>query len=174
MDTGNAPEWIAVGRVERPHGTGGEVLVRVMTDRDERFRAGSGLFIEGRGGDSKHPVTVASARSGARGLLVRLEGCDSREQAQQLAGAMLFIPSSEVAPPEEGSYYAFQLEGCEVFAGSRRLGVVAALSEAPANPYLEVEPGAGGEPVTLPFVREVILSVDLERRHIHIPEDFLE
>ncbi len=149
-------------------------MVRSLTDRDERFARGSELFISQPGEGTKQPVKVASGRKSAKGPLIRLEGYTTREQARELNGRMLYITASELAMPEDGSYYGFQLEGCTVYAGERLVGIVVKLAESRANAFLEVEPEGGGDDFAIPFVKEVILSVDLERQRIEIPENFLE
>lgn len=161
-----------VGRI---HGQEGELLIKPFTDRvEERFRRGSELFISRQGEDRPSPVRVESSRMTGRGPLIRLEGAYTRSDARDLAGAQLFIPASRLAEPEPGAYYAFQLEGCEVYEGGRLVGVVATLIEPPkGNPYLAVDPGGEGPPVHIPFVSQVVTGIDLERQRIDIVEGFL-
>ncbi len=169
----NAPDWILVGTVGRPHGTGGELLVHSLTDHEERFDAGSELFLGREGSDGKQRVKIVAGRRVQKGVLVRLEGYDTREQARELSGSLLFISAQDINPPDPGTFYGFQLEGCAVFAGVKKVGVVINLHESKANPCLEVEPDAGGQEILVPFVKAVILSVDIEARRIEIQEDFL-
>lgn len=170
-----AHDWILVGMVKRIHGQKGELLIKPLTDRvEERFREGSQLFMSRKGEDSPSPVIVATSRMADRGPLIRLEGFDTREDAWPLFGANLFIRSSQLAELEPGRYYAFQLEGCAVYQGDRRAGVVTALIEPPrGNPYLAVDPGGERPPVHIPFVSKVVTQVDLERQRIDIAEGFL-
>ncbi len=166
-----APDWILVGEVRRPHGTGGEVLVKEHSDFEGRFAEGARLFAGS--GDQRRPVKVASRRRAAKGLLVRFAGYDSRDRARELTGKLLFIPGDELAALPPGSYYAFQLEGCSVHAGGERLGVVRELLETAANPVLVVEREGDGGIVCLPFVSPVVTGVDLHRRRIDIVPGFL-
>lgn len=169
----DAPEWILVGMVKRIHGNAGEMLIRQLTDRDDRFAAGSELYLVRKREEERHWVKIESSRGTDRGPLVRLEGIGSREAAQPLFGASLFIPATELDEPEAGSYYAFQIEGCEVFEGERLVGTVTRLAESPkANPYLEIEPAAAGHLILIPFIRQAILSVDVEGRRIDIAAGF--
>ena len=78
---------------------------------------------------------MASKRSRGRPV-IRLD----REAAR---GAELAVPRSELPPPEEGEYYAFQLVGLEVEEdGGARLGRVAAVQPGIANDVLELDSGA--------------------------------
>ncbi|MBE0429250.1 MAG: 16S rRNA processing protein RimM [Thermoleophilia bacterium] len=170
-----SPEWILVGMIKRIHGPHGEMLVMPFTDHaEERFKAGSVLYLSRKRHEERLKVRTASSRFSHRGPVIVLEGYGSREKALPLFGANLFIRAADLAAPEAGSYYSFQVEGCEVYAGRQLIGKVAGLEETPrANPYLKVDPGEGKPLVLIPFVSDVVRSVDLDARRIEIIEDFL-
>jgi len=169
-----APEWILVGMVKRIHGNNGEMLIRQLTDRDERFNAGSELYLVRKRETGRTLVKIESSRSSDRGPLVRLEGIDSRESAEPLFGASLFVPVEELEKPEAGTFYAFQIEGCEVYEGEQLVGTVTRLAESSkANPYLEIQPVETGHAILIPFIKEAILKVDVENRRIEIDEGFV-
>lgn len=157
----------------RPHGTRGELLLVPLTDRDERFSVGAELFLARRGESEKSKVRVRSVRETAKGFLAGFEGYGSRELARELAGGDLFIPGELLAEAEPGAYYGFQLEGCSVFQADREIGSVISLEQSRANPYLVVATPEEGREFCIPFVGEVILSVDLDGDRIDILEGFL-
>ncbi len=109
------PETISVGRVLRPHGVRGEVVVEVLSDVPGRFKKGSRVTAVGnqRGAQSL-PLTVVTGRVHKSGAVVRFEGYDSRERAEELRGLDLEIPRSEVPKARRGTYYHFELLGCQV------------------------------------------------------------
>lgn len=170
----HAPEWILVGEIRRPHGNTGEMLLKSYSERGERFLPGSKLFMEQKEGHGRREVEVVSCRRTAKGLLIRLNEIDTRGLARELNGSLLFIPGSALEPLEDGSYYDFQLEGAAVYEGSKRIGSVRALLETAANPVLEIKPESGGAKIYLPFVSDVILTVDPLNQRIDIREGFLE
>lgn len=168
------PDWILVGMIKRVHGNSGEMLIMPLTDREERFSEGSELFIARKRTEERDRVKITSSRPSDRGPLVMLEGIDSRDAAQEYFGASLFVPASEVESPGEGSYFTFQIEGCEVFAGGEPVGTVTRLYEnQKANPYIEVQPPGEEKPVFIPFVSQVVNSIDVEGRRIDIVDGFL-
>ncbi|MHB0915288.1 MAG: ribosome maturation factor RimM [Thermoleophilia bacterium] len=167
------PEWIIVGRVRRPHGAGGEMVVETLTDHDERFAPGAELQVDPEGEGESPPFVVVASRPADKGIIVRVAGVDSREEAKGLIGAGLFIPFSRLAPAAEGSYYSHQVEGCRVYQDDTLVGEVAALRESRANPYLEVVLADGQKPVLIPFVRDAILGIDIEGRRIEINKGFI-
>jgi 16S rRNA processing protein RimM len=103
---------------------------------------------------------VVSKRSRGRPV-IRLD----REAAR---GAELAVPRSELPPPEEGEFYAFQLVGLEVEEdGGARLGRVEAVQAGVANDVLELDSGAA-----LPLVDACVLEVDLDRGRIVVAKGF--
>ncbi|MER5387432.1 ribosome maturation factor RimM, partial [Saccharopolyspora sp. NPDC002686] len=75
-------ETLAVGRIVRPHGVRGELVVEVLTDSPElRFAPGSVLGTQRRGKGRGQNLTVAATRPHAGRLLLRAEGVDGREAA---------------------------------------------------------------------------------------------
>ena len=167
------PEWIMVGLVKRAHGTRGEMLVMSLTDVPGRFAEGHRLYLARKRTDERREVTVESSRESDRGPLVKLAGVETREAAQELFGASLFIPAGEIGEPGPGRFYTHEIEGCEVYEEDRLVGTVTRLSESSkANPYIEIEESASGKTILIPFVRQAILSIDVGNRRIQIAGGF--
>jgi 16S rRNA processing protein RimM len=178
------PEWVQVGRVARAHGLRGEVRVAVESDNPERFVPGSRLFGRPGGPQASWPegrieLVIDSVRGQGGDPIVAFAGVSDRDHAEALKGVVLEIPIAELPEPGEGEYYSFDVEGLEVRTPSgRRVGVVAALLEAPANDILVVATDpqptgeAGGE-VLLPFVEAAVPEVDVAGGFIVVAESFL-
>ncbi len=117
----------------RAHGLGGEVVVRLFTDRLERVAAGSVLHTHaGR-------LRVRSSRPHQHRHLVSFEGVADRAAAQALAGCLLYAEPID----EPGTLWAHQLIGCEVVdAEGRFRGTVVALEDNPASDLLVLDTGA--------------------------------
>jgi 16S rRNA processing protein RimM len=92
---------VIVGRVGRPHGIRGEVVIGVRTDEpDLRFAVGATLSAhdEPDGGDAagQHTVKVTSARWHSGRLLVTFAGIADRAAAGELTGTWLSVDSSQL------------------------------------------------------------------------------
>jgi 16S rRNA processing protein RimM len=165
-----------VGRVLRPHGIRGEVVVEVLSDVPGRFKKGSRVTAI-REGAPPRLLTVATGRVHKNGAVVRFEGSDSREQADELRGLDLEIPRSEVPKAKRGTYYHFELLGCRVrdAAGEgQELGRVVEVVEDGGGVMLIVE--GEGRRVPVPFVKELLRKVDVAagRIDVALPEGLLE
>jgi len=152
-----AAEIVSVGRVVRPQGRHGEVVVEPLSDRPGRLADLRRVYVGAAGADADE-MSVVSCWPHKGRFVLKLEGVDSIDEAERMRGLSLGIGEEELAPLPEGSYYHHQLLGLEVLdeAGTS-LGRVAELLEAGAAPVLVVR-GPGGErliPLAHAFVRSV-------------------
>src|SRR5256885_16134699 len=74
---------LEVGRVTKAHGVRGELVVSLITDRLERVAPGSVLRV----GDRQ--MVVTASRPHQKNHIVSFDGVSSREQADELHGAVL-------------------------------------------------------------------------------------
>jgi 16S rRNA processing protein RimM len=106
-------------------------------------------------------------RHGGRWLL-RLDGVESRVQAEPMRGHEIALPLEAVPPLPEGTYYHWQILGLRVLSDDGSfLGTVAEILETGANDVYVVRDDAGKE-VLLPAIESVILEVDLEGENIKV------
>jgi len=104
---------VVVGRLGRPHGLRGEVLVLPETDFPEiRFAEGSTLYA--RRGDSVVVLEVERSRVHAGRPLVAFRGLETIEDIEALGRGELKIPEAALAPLPDGEYYWYQYVGAPV------------------------------------------------------------
>lgn len=168
------PDTVVVGRIRKPHGVRGEVVVEPSTDTSERLAAGSELLVRPASGVMRS-VVVSSVRPHRDALLVRFRGFDSREQVDDLRSARLEVDRSRVPPAPADSYYYFELVGCacrDVAEGE--LGTVVDLIEDGGGLLLELRRGA--ERLLIPFVRAYVREVDVAAGRIvlELPPGMIE
>jgi 16S rRNA processing protein RimM len=177
---GAGPEWLRAGTVGRAHGLDGSFHVgRIVEHVIARVQVGSEVQVSG----SVRRVTRLAGHA-ARPIL-RLDGCDRREDAEALTGSELMVARADVAELEPDEWWAEDLEGCAVYDGERPVGVVSALLALPSCEVLEVErrssdgaveAGAAADtarPLLVPLVSDAVRSVDIERRVIDVDLRFL-
>jgi 16S rRNA processing protein RimM len=167
------PERVAVGRVLRPHGVRGEVVVEVLSDVPGRLAPGRSLKASWAGRPAR-TVTVEAYRPHKTGALVRFAGAEDRDQAEELRDALLEVDRSEVPDAPEGTYYWYQLLGCRCRVDGEDLGEVTDLVEDGGGLLLVVS--KDGRQVPIPFVRSFLKEVDVEhgRIELDLPEGLLE
>ena len=167
------PETVAVGRVLRPQGVKGEVVVEVLSDVPGRFKKGSRVMGV-REGAPPVSLTVAAGRPHKGGAVVRFEGYEDRDRAEELRGLDLEVPRSEVPKAPKGTYYQYELLGCLCLDRDEELGRVVEVREDGGGVMLIVE--GEGRQVPVPFVREFLRKVYVEagRIELALPEGLIE
>lgn len=156
------PSYVIVGEVLRPHGIRGEVRVEILTDYPERLVQHEYLYLaHPRSPDDVERYGLESLRPHKGVLLIKLEGCDDRDAAEELRGMLVQVPLQDAIPLEEGEYYHFQLMGMDVETEAGEwLGRVADVVATGAHDVYVVR-GPRGE-VLLPAIEDVILELDTE------------
>jgi 16S rRNA processing protein RimM len=125
-----------VGRIDRPHGVEGDVVVTLTTTETARVAPGARLLAGDR------TLTVVRSRPLKHRWVVEFEGCRSREGAEALAGTVLRAePLDEDG--DEDALWVHELVGAEVVDGDERAwGRVVAVVDNPASDLLELDSGA--------------------------------
>lgn len=158
-DEPGGEELLVVGRILRPHGLRGAVIVGVESDWPERFRDGAALLLEIAPG-KRVEVKIESASAHKGNMLVYLAGVASRDGAEELKGRYLYISACDAAPLADGEFWAHELIGMLVIEeDGRPLGEVEDVLCQPAQDLLVVR-GPGGEEYQVPFVEEFVKRVD--------------
>lgn len=124
-----------------------------------------GLLL-GRNGDWQS-VKVAEGQRHGKSVILRLEGCDDRDQAAALIGSEFGANRSELPEPEEGHYYWSDLAGLlVVHRDGTELGKVKDMLETGAHDVMVVQ---GEQERLIPFVMgKVVISVDLDEKLISV------
>ena len=165
-------ELLVVGRVARAHGNKGQVIVNPETDfADDRFQVDRILIV----GDPGTPRRVTSARFQSGRPIIGLEGIDSMDAAEGLAGAELKMRVRDLGPLPEGTYYRHDLVGCEVQdTDGRLIGVVSSV-EGPMDRSRLVIDAPHGE-VLIPLVPEICVEVAPADKKIRVkaPDGLIE
>lgn len=163
------PDRVAVGRVLRPHGIRGEIVVQVLSDVPDRLDAGRSVWIA-RDGEAGRRVAIESSRPHKTGALLRFEGVDDRDAVEALRGAWLEVDRAEVPPAPEGTFYQYELLGCRCFDGAQGLGTdlgeVVDLLEDGGGLLLIVSDGERRVPI--PFVQGFLRRIDVAERVIEL------
>jgi 16S rRNA processing protein RimM len=161
-----------VGRIARAHGIRGQVIVNLETDfPEERFQPGAELFIE-RGGQVE-TLRLAAVRYQHERPVLTIEGVDTMNDAQALAGCELRVPVEQLATLPAGMFYRHDLIGCRVeTTNGAAVGTVTDVQGDPERSRLVIA-GAHGE-VLVPLVAEICRTIDPTGRRIVIaPPDGL-
>lgn len=150
-------DLLEIGRIAKVHGLKGEVIVSLLTDREERLAPGAVLDTD------QGPLTVVEAHPHQHRWRVRFEGIASREEAEPLHG--LVLRAEPVDDPDV--WFVHDLIGKPVvLADGTPVGTCASVVDNPAHDLLELD---DGRLVPMPFVVAVGDVIEIEP-----PEGLLE
>ena len=153
-------DMVTIGRIVRPQGRKGEVVVEPLSDRPDRFPSLRQAFVAGESGSAR-PVQVRGAWPHKGRFVLKLEGVDSIDDAERYRGLDLRIPEEDLSALPEGSYYHHQLRGLRVDdAGGREIGRVAEVMETGGEAAVLVVRGVNGETL-IPLADAFVRTVDL-------------
>lgn len=156
-------DLVVVGRVRRPTGIKGAVLVEVYSGIPDRFIAGDFVIANG--------IEYEVADTGKSGDSAKLTfvGIDSIEQADALRDVELSVPAESLPEPPPGIYYHYEIIGIHVVTvDGQRLGTLNEILETGSNDVFIVRPeravtGKKTSPeILVPVLDGVIVEVDKE------------
>ena len=163
-----------VGKIVNTHGIKGELKIMPVTDfPEQRFAPGSELVIEGQ---TPLTVTVQGARKQKNMYLLKLKGFDDINEVEQFKGRELGVKEADLQPLSAGEYYYHDIIGLTVIdQNGEALGQVSEIMSPGANDVWVI-PRPGKPDVLLPFLKSVVLSVDLDTKvaHVDVPEGLID
>ncbi len=168
-----AADLVLLGRITKPHGIRGEIKVYPYSGLPENFLAYSRLVLRGGDGLLERSWNVEKARVQKRQVLLKLEGCDSRNEAETLVGREVWIQRADLPAIGEDEFYLHDLLGREVVARDGTVyGVVTGMLATGAHDIARVK--QGGREYLVPLVPEFLVSVTEGRIVVDLPPGLLE
>lgn len=158
-------ELVAIGEIARPHGVRGELKIKLYNPSSELLLDVDRVVLEHTDGD-REVAEIATARPIAEGVLLRLVGCEDRDEADALRGTKLLVPREAFPPLEEGEFYVTDLEGAVVVDPAGDFGRVETLLSYPSCDVLVVTTPEGR--VEIPLVEAFVVRVDTAGKRVEI------
>jgi 16S rRNA processing protein RimM len=148
---------VVLGRISGTFGVKGWVRVHSYTDPPENIFEYDEWLMNRAGQWSA--VEVTDGRMTDKGVLVKLAGIETPEEARLHVGTDIGVPRSQLPTPEPGEYYWSDLEGLQVLGSDGKvLGNVDHFRSTPSGDVVVIR---GKREHWVPFVKERILKVDL-------------
>ena len=147
---------IIVGKITAPFGIRGEVKLTTLTDFPDRFDVGRDVTLR-IGEREQKRFRVEKNRPYKGGLVLKLQGVNTRNDAEELRGVEAVIREEELAELGENEYYAFDIIGLNVVTDDgRELGEVTEILQGGAN---DVYVTSGG--ICIPALKDVVAQIDI-------------
>lgn len=165
-----ADEYIRIAVVAGVHGLTGRLRIAVVSDFSERFEKNNSVFIQHDNTYREFTIAGFTPQKGKTALL-QLDGIDDRDKALALKGLDIFIEKSEAEKTRsglgEGSYYYYDIIGCDVYYEERRFGTVKDILEAGAGEILIIADDRGNT-FMVPFVEAMVDTGEIRKGRLDI------
>jgi len=166
---------LVVGRIIRPHGVRGELVVEIRTDEpDSRFAVGKVYSTDPA---ATGPLTATGIRPHQGRFLMTFEEVGDRARADEVRGTFLCLDSETMdAPDDPDEYRDHDLWGLAVVtAEGETVGELTRIEHGPAHDSLVVK-RKGANPAYIPFIKEMVTEVDVPggRIVVDLPEGLLD
>ena len=122
------------------------------------------MIIAGKFGERQAEIEFFRRQHGR--CVLKLQGIDTISDAEEYVGAEIRIPRRELLPPEEGSFYTFQLKGCGVFNGDEDIGTVMDVLDFGGTTILKVD--RDNRETLIPLATSYLKKVDVDRKRIDV------
>lgn len=158
-------EYITVGKIGSTYGVHGWFKVLSYTEYGASILEYRPWLLSGPNNEWE-PVEIEGSRIHGKGVIAKIVGINSPEEARLLAGKTIAVARSQLPKLPKNEYYWSDLKGLTVInKNGEVLGQVVYLIETGSNDVLVVK---GATEQAIPYLPNVILKVDLEKKEIHV------
>jgi len=159
---------VIIGKILDTFGLEGELKVKPYMPL-EFFEGLVRVYLKRKGGDYV-PFELEWIDFMNDKVILKFKGYDSIDAAQQFKGAKVYLPKEDLPSLEEDEFYAYELVGMEVETDKgKKLGKVVRVQDMGPYDALVVE----GEKIMIPFISDIVLEVDKEKRKIIVKEELI-
>ncbi|GEN94229.1 ribosome maturation factor RimM [Pediococcus ethanolidurans] len=164
-------QYYKVGTIVNTHGIQGEVKVMPITDfPEERFKVGNQLFLFSPKNDKTpmQKLKIKKSRQQKQVYLLQFVDLDSINDVEKYKQFDLKISETDRKSLDNDEFYYDDIIGLEVFdEEGNRLGTVSEILSPGANDVWVVK-RVGKDDLLLPYIRQVVKKVDLDKQRITV------
>ena len=158
--------FISVGKILNFHGVHGEAKLGYSKNREGFLSEIKTVFIQN--GDNYQQLSIERIRFTPKCAIIKFKGIDSLNDILEYKNKLIFIEETTAREHlEEDEFLIDELVGLDVYDENKKVGAVVGVSNNGASDLLSVK--TNGKNVSLvPFVKAIVLSVDIKNRRIQI------
>jgi len=163
-------QLLHIATIGKTVGIHGDMKFHIKTDFPEQFQNGATFFT-----NLKKEITLDDVNL-ERGI-IKIAGINTIEDAKKYTNAKLFTSREETRKNchlEDGEYFWFDLEDCEVFEDAKRLGIVYEVERIAITNYLNIKTdeklieSGSAKSFLVPFQEPFKVSVDIDKKIINL------
>ena len=158
--------FVSVGKILNFHGVQGEAKLGYSKNREEFLSALKEVFVQING--EYVPLEIVRLRFTPKCAIIKFKGINTLNDILEYKNKVIFVNESTAREHlEEDEYLIDELVGLDVYDGEKKVGAVVGVSNNGASDLLSVKT-VGKQVSLVPFVKAIVLSVDIQNRKIQI------
>ena len=157
-------KYIETGKIVGTHGVRGEMRVQAWCDSLKIFTSYKLLYLDANGSSS---LRIISSRVHGNVCLIKAEGIETIESAENLRGKVLYIDRKDIKL-EKGQFLIDDIIGCSVIDADtdQKYGTVSDVSQTGANDVWHIV--NNGKEYLMPNIPQFVKNVDIENSVIYV------
>ena len=158
--------FVSVGKILNFHGVQGEAKLGYSKNREDFLSELKEVYIQD--GNEYKPLEIVRLRFTPKCGIIKFKGIDTLNDILEYKNKVIFVKEETAREHlEEDEFLIDELVGLDVYDGDKKVGAVVGVSNNGASDLLSVK--TLNKNISLvPFVKALVLSVDIKERRIQI------
>jgi len=168
-------QLIIIGKITKPVGLKGELRVLSITDFPDRFKKLKDVYLLNQEetelltnsytGEIKFSIKNVTVSDTI--LRITFDQYDSVEKVTFLKSCLICIPEKDRYKLPKNVYYFYDLIGCDIYEKGEMLGTLKKIENYGSAELFSVQTREGNI-ILIPFIKEFVKNVDLNKRRISV------
>lgn len=155
-DTPPQEALLVIGRIVGVHGIRGEVKMDIYSDRPEEVPKLLRVYFN----DDPTPHIIMKVRQNGLRAVLKLDGIDTRDDAETLRGTIVRIRANQLKARDEDAFYHYQLIGLNVYhEDGTSIGTLAEIIET-GEVDVYVVRNENSRDQLFPALKDVVLEIN--------------
>lgn len=162
-------EYIEIGKIVNTRGVKGELKIVPLTEKPTRFSDLKILLIQDK--DKILEKEIEYVKYYKNDVYIKLKEINDLDAAEKLKEKMVLIDRENAIKLPLGSYFVFELIGCEIFEKDKKIGELVNIISTGSNDVYIVK-GINQKEILIPALKSVVkkISVEDKRIEVELPE----
>ncbi|MDC7246248.1 MAG: ribosome maturation factor RimM [Sphaerochaetaceae bacterium] len=161
-------KYIATGVLKSPHGLQGNIKLATYSGEIGHLLSLKKVQLRRKG--ISFDAEIEEIRQAGKEALIRFKGIDNPEDARKYNGYELWVEREHASSLDEDEFYVADLVGCTLVHDKVAAGTIVAIFDGPQSLLLEVEHGDPPRKSLVPFMKQYVGDVDIEKKTIELIE----
>ncbi len=173
-------DWLIVGEITSPQGIKGQLRVKSLSDFEERFiKPGSRWVQKEKEEPTRIELISGFKKPGKDIFIVSLKGINTRSQAESLSKQKILVKNNDIPELKDGEFHINELLNLKVkLSSNSKMTIIGEVCDLlnDSNNLLLINYFATNKKILVPFVKEIVTSINIEEKYIVIdpPKGLLE